>query len=137
VKKLRQISIIGLGLLGSSVSLAVLRAFGGVKTVGYSHRSVTRQKARHLAVASEIVDDLRESVGAADVVILATPISTFEQIFMEIRDALADECIVTDVGSTKVLPHRWDGQAPAEKSALYWFSSYRRFGTERRGVRQG
>jgi len=35
-----------MGLLGSSVSLAILRAFGGVKTVGYSHRSETRREGK-------------------------------------------------------------------------------------------
>jgi prephenate dehydrogenase len=107
LKELKQITVVGLGLLGGSITLTVLRTFAGVKTVGYSHRSVTRRKARQLAVATEIADDIRMSVSNADLVILATPICTFEKIFGEISDALPSSCIVTDVGSTKVLPHRW------------------------------
>ncbi len=107
LKELRQITVIGLGLLGGSITLAVLRSFPNIKAVGYTHRAITRRKAKRLAVASEVVDDIKASVAEADIVILATPICTFENIFSEIAGALPHGCIVTDVGSTKVLPHRW------------------------------
>lgn len=132
MKELRQITVIGLGLLGGSITLAVLRTFAGVKTVGYSHRSVTRRKARQLAVATEITDDIKTSVSRTDLVILATPICTFEKIFDKISDALPSGCIVTDVGSTKVLPHRW-----AEKrlpKSVYYVGSHPIAGSEQRGV---
>jgi prephenate dehydrogenase len=102
LKGLKQITVIGLGLLGGSITLAVLRCLAGVKTVGYSHRAATRRKARELAVATEIVDDMKLSVSNSDVVILATPVCAFEEIFSIISDALPSGCIVTDVGSHPV-----------------------------------
>ena len=132
MKDLRQISVIGLGLLGGSITLAVLRSFPGVKTVGYSHRSKTRRKAKQLAVATEIVDDLNLSVSNADLVILATPICTFEKIFSTIGDALPAGCIVTDVGSTKVLPHRW--AAKKLPKTVHYVGSHPIAGSEQRGV---
>jgi prephenate dehydrogenase len=132
MKDLRQISVIGLGLLGGSITLAVLRTFAGVKTVGYTHRSKTRRKAKQLAVATEIVDDLNLSVSNADLVILATPISTFEKIFSAIADALPRGCIVTDVGSTKVLPHRW--AAKKLPKTVHYVGSHPVTGSEQRGV---
>jgi len=132
MKDLRQISVIGLGLLGGSITLAVLRSFPGVKTVGYTHRSKTRRKAKQLAVATEIVDDLNLSVSNADLVILATPISTFEKIFSAIADALPPGCIVTDVGSTKVLPHRW--AAKKLPKTVHYVGSHPVTGSEQRGV---
>ena len=132
MKDLRQISVIGLGLLGGSITLAVLRTFPGVKTVGYTHRSKTRRKAKQLAVATEIVDDLNLSVSNADLVILATPISTFEKIFSAIGDALPRGCIVTDVGSTKVLPHRW--AAKKLPKTVHYVGSHPVTGSEQRGV---
>jgi prephenate dehydrogenase len=132
LKDLRQITVIGLGLLGGSVSLAVLRSFAGIKTVGYTHRAVTRRKARELAVASEIVDDITESVSGADLVILATPIRTFEKIFGAIAGALPRGCIVTDVGSTKVLPHRW--AAKRLPRTVHYVGSHPIAGSEQRGV---
>jgi len=132
VKDLRQITVIGLGLLGGSITLAVLHSFSGVKAVGYSHRAATRRKARKLAVASEITDDIKASVANADLVILATPICTFEEIFGQISDALPAGCIVTDVGSTKVLPHRW--AAKKLPDSVYYVGSHPIAGSEQRGV---
>ena len=132
MKELKQISVIGLGLLGGSITLSVLRSFSRVKVVGYSHRSVTRRKARELAVATEIVDDMSESVSGADLVILATPIRTFEEIFSTIGDVLPRGCIVTDVGSTKVLAHRWaDKRLP---KTVHYVGSHPIAGSEQRGV---
>ncbi len=132
VKDLKQITVIGLGLLGGSITLAVSRSFPGVKAVGYSHRPATRQKARKLCVANEVADNIKDSVAGADIVILATPIYTFEQILTEIANALPNGCIVTDVGSTKVLPHRW-----AEKilpKTVFYAGSHPIAGSEQRGV---
>jgi prephenate dehydrogenase len=132
VKDLKRTTVIGLGLLGGSISLAVLRSFARAKVVGYTHRPSTRARARQLAVATEIVDCLKSSVSDADLVILATPICTFEGIFSEIADALPSGCIVTDVGSTKALPHRW----AAEKlpKTVHYVGSHPIAGSEQRGV---
>ena len=132
MKDLRQITVLGLGLLGGSIGSAVLRCFPGVKVVGYTHRPRTRAKAGKLAVATEISDDIARSVSAADLVILATPISTFEKYFSQIAVALPSGCIVTDVGSTKVWPHRW-----AEKTLpgnVHYVGSHPIAGSEQRGV---
>ena len=48
LKKLKQITVVGLGLLGGSITLAVLRSFSSIKTVGFAHRAVTRKKAKEL-----------------------------------------------------------------------------------------
>jgi len=132
LKDLRQTTIIGLGLLGGSIALAVLRSFARAKVVGYTHRASTRAKARQLAVATEIVDCLTSSVSNADLVILATPICTFEKILSEIGDALPSGCIVTDVGSTKVLPHRWAARKLPKR--VHYVGSHPIAGSEQRGV---
>jgi len=132
LKDLKQITVIGLGLLGGSITLAVLRTFAGVKTVGYTHRPTTRRKARQLAVATEIVDDINQSVSNADLVILATPVRTFEKIFCTISDALPKDCIVTDVGSTKVFPHRW--AAKKLPGTIHYVGSHPIAGSEQRGI---
>jgi len=132
LKDLRQITVLGLGLLGGSIGLAVLRCFPGVKVVGYTHRPRTRAKARQLGVATEIVDDIERSVSAADLVILATPISTFEEYFSQIAGALPSGCIVTDVGSTKVWPHRWAAKILPRN--VHYVGSHPVAGSEQRGV---
>lgn len=121
-----------MGLLGGSVALTAQRSLGQVKVVGFSHRASTRRKARELSVATEIVDDLASSALGSDIVILATPIYTFEKIFAEIRGHLKAGAIVTDVGSTKVLPHRWAArQLP---KTVHYVGSHPIAGSEQRGV---
>lgn len=132
MRDLKQITVIGLGLLGGSITSTILRAFSGVKAVGYTHHASTRRKARQLAVASEIVDDIKASVSDADLVILATPIRTFEKIFGQISDALPRGCIVTDVGSTKLLPHRWAAKKLPE--SVHYVGSHPIAGSEQRGI---
>ena len=132
MKDLRQITVIGLGLLGGSISLAVLRSFARVKVVGYTHRPSTRDKARQLAVAGEIVDDICQSVSKSDLVILATPLCTFENVFSRIADSLMGGCIVTDVGSTKVFPHRWAVDKLPKN--VHYIGSHPIVGSEQRGV---
>ena len=132
MKDLKQITVVGLGLLGGSISLAVLRSFPRVKMIGYTHRPRTRTKARTLSIATEVVDCLQTSVSKADLVILATPIETFEKTFSEIADALPDGCIITDVGSTKVLPHRWATRKLPKR--VHYVGSHPIAGSEQRGV---
>lgn len=132
MKNLHQVTVLGTGLLGASLTLALKRAGGSIKTAGYSHRESTREKARGLDVADIIYDKIEEAVASADMVILATPILTFEKCFKQIAGHLKEGCIVTDVGSTKVLPHRW-----AKKilpGSVFYVGSHPIAGSEKRGV---
>jgi cyclohexadieny/prephenate dehydrogenase len=129
---LRKITVIGLGLLGGSVCRAASRAISGVRTAGFAHRPSTRAKAHRLKLADEIFDDMRASVADANIVILATPVCTFEGILSEIADALPEGAIVTDVGSTKVMPHRW--AAKYLPKSVHYVGSHPIAGSEQRGV---
>jgi prephenate dehydrogenase len=132
MKDLRNISVVGLGLLGGSIALAARQRLPGARVIGYSHRASTRAKARELGAGTEIVDDLAAAVRTADLVILATPIFTFEGYFAEMSPSLAAGCIVTDVGSTKVMPHQWADHR-LDKRAHY-VGSHPVAGSEQRGV---
>lgn len=132
MKSLRQVSIVGLGLLGGSISLAVRQRMPGVVVVGYSHRAATRRRAKALGIASRVVGDLAAAVRTTDLVILATPIFTFEQYFRELAGMVPPGCIVTDVGSTKLLPHQWADQKLG--NAARYVGSHPIAGSEQRGV---
>jgi prephenate dehydrogenase len=132
VKDLQDICVIGLGLLGGSVSLAARQRFAEATVTGYSHRATTRRKARELAVASVVADDLASAVKRADLVILATPIFTFERYFEALGGLARAGCIVTDVGSTKMLPHRWAEETLGGR--VRYVGSHPVAGSEQRGV---
>jgi prephenate dehydrogenase len=121
-----------LGLLGGSIALAVRQHLPGIAVVGYSHRAATRRRAKSLDIATEVAGDLAEATAMADLVILATPIFTFEQYFAELNATVPRDCIVTDVGSTKVLPHQWAEQR-LDRGVRY-VGSHPIAGSEQRGV---
>lgn len=132
MKNLKRITVIGLGLLGGSVVLAAWRAFNGIKTTAYTHRASTRKKAKKLGHVCKLVDNIKDSVLDCQLVILATPICTFEDIFSQISGCLPKGCIVTDVGSTKALPHRWAAEILPKN--IRYVGSHPIAGSEQRGV---
>ncbi len=132
MKNLKKISVVGMGLLGASVTLSIKRELSSTKIVGYSHRDSTRRKAEDYGVADEIVDSLAAAVEDMDVVILATPIQTFESYFEDMGQYLKPGCIVTDVGSTKSLPHQW--AAKHLPKGVHYVGSHPIAGSEKRGL---
>jgi prephenate dehydrogenase len=132
MKELRNISVVGLGLLGGSIALAARQRLPAIRVIGYSHRPSTRAKAADLGVATEIAADLAGAVQGADLVILATPIFTFEKYFADISPHVRQGCIVTDVGSTKVMPHRWAERRLTGQA--YYVGSHPIAGSEQRGI---
>ncbi len=121
-----------MGLLGASITMAVSRCGRSCRSVGFSHRASTRRKARRLEVATCIVDSIEGCVAQADLVILATPICTFEGLFQQIAPLVQPGCIITDVGSTKSMPHRWADQI--FKRRIHYVGSHPIAGSEKQGV---
>lgn len=132
MKEIKKISVIGMGLLGASVTLSSKRALPRTKVIGYSHRESTRKKSREYELAHEISDTLEGAVTDVDIVILATPIQTFEAYFRDIAKHAKEGCIVTDVGSTKTLPHKW-AEKHLDKKTFY-VGSHPIAGSEKRGL---
>lgn len=130
--KLRQVSVVGMGLLGASITLAISRIAPSIRTVGFAHRASTRKKARQLEVAQVVTGDLQTCVEGADLIILATPICLFESLLLEIRKYAKPGAIVTDVGSTKRIPHQW-ADATLDKTMTY-VGSHPIAGSEKQGV---
>lgn len=132
LKDLDTISIIGLGLLGGSLGLAINRVFPRVKRLGFSHRKVTRDKALEAGTVDHVSSSIKDSVRNSQLVILASPISTFASIMEEMADALPNGCLVTDVGSTKTLPARWAREKLPKR--VQFLGSHPMAGSEQRGV---
>lgn len=132
INDLETVTIIGLGLLGGSLGLAINRAYPNVKRVGFSHRTATRQKALHLGVVDCLCDNLDQAVRQGQLIILATPIGAFENLMKQMSPSLAPATLVTDVGSTKVVPAQW-AKEHLPKHVEY-LGSHPIAGSEQRGV---
>ncbi len=103
-----RIAILGLGLIGGSLGLALKQSrLRDVELVGYSRSRETREKARRAGAIDTIAPDPASAVRDAAIVIIATPILTIRQMMEEIAPALPQDCTVTDVGSTKANVMRW------------------------------
>ena len=98
---IKRLAIIGVGLIGGSLSLA-LRARGAVtEVIGIGRGEANLRRGVELGVIDRYTFDPCEGVKDADVVFLATPVCTIASIVERIAPHLAPGAIVTDGGSVK------------------------------------
>ena len=99
--KFQRLALIGCGLMGGSFALA-LREAGLVQHItGFSASEKTRQRAVELRVIDQTCTSVAEAVKGADMVLLAVPVRAMPSSFAAMRDALAPQALLMDVGSTK------------------------------------
>lgn len=96
-----RVAIIGLGLLGGSIGLAVAEHLPGVVTTGYDADPAVRRRAAERGLAGTICETAPEAVAGADLVILCVPVGAMGEVAREIAPALKPDALVSDVGSTK------------------------------------
>jgi cyclohexadieny/prephenate dehydrogenase len=96
-----RVAIIGLGLLGGSIGLAVAEHLPGVTTTGYDADPAVRRRAAGRGLAGTICETATEAVAGADLVILCVPVGAMGEVARDFAAALAPGALVSDVGSTK------------------------------------
>jgi len=100
----KQITIVGTGLLGASLGLALkARGFDG-RIVGLGRRLVTVERAKATGAVDVATDQPDRCVPQSDLVVLALPLSGFATVFQQIAPHDHDQLIISDVGSTKLEP---------------------------------
>lgn len=97
----RNVAIIGLGLLGGSIGLAVREHLPLVKTTGYDADEKVRARAGELELVDRIYDDPVDAVTGADLVILAIPVGAMAAAAKAIAPGLEMDTVISDVGSSK------------------------------------
>ena len=98
----RQVAIIGLGLLGGSIGLAVREHLPDVTTTGYDSDAGVREQARRLGLAGTIANDPVEAVRGADLVIFCVPVGAMGAAARAIAPGLSSDAVISDVGSSKI-----------------------------------
>jgi len=98
---IKKITIIGVGLIGGSLAKAIKNNNLAEAVFGFG-RNLSRLKD---AQKSNIIDqysiDISEALEGASIVVIATPVGTFESILRELKPYITEGMIITDVGSTK------------------------------------
>lgn len=105
---MQRIAIIGLGLIGGSIGLALKRAnLPEAEIAGTARTRDTLQKAKKMGAIDVAEPTAEDAVRGARVVIIASPILTIPRILDEIAPVLEEGAIVTDAASTKGAVMRW------------------------------
>lgn len=126
------ITIVGVGLLGGSLGLAVKAANGAVRIVGVGHRKSSLDEALAIGAVDAVSLDPAQGVRDASLVVLCTPIGLFDPLLKRIAPALKRGAVVTDVGSTKLAVVRTGERALDGRAAFV--GGHPIAGSEQRGV---
>ena len=111
----KRVALIGIGLIGSSISHAMRRRGLAGEIVGHARTEATRATALKLGLISNAYASAAEAAAGADLVILCSPVGVYGALAAEIGPRLTPGAIVTDVGSVKgavvrdVAPHLPEG----------------------------
>ena len=97
----QRIAIIGLGLLGGSIGLAVRQHLPGATTTGYDRDPQVRKRATERKLADRICETAADAAREADLVIFCVPPGAMGDAAREIAGALPADALVSDVGSCK------------------------------------
>jgi cyclohexadieny/prephenate dehydrogenase len=96
-----RVALIGLGLIGSSMSHAMRRGGLASSIVGHARSAETRAAAMRLGLVDAVFETAADAVKDADLVVLCVPVGACGVIAAQIGPHLAPGVIVTDVGSVK------------------------------------
>ncbi len=96
-----RVTIIGLGLIGSSVARAIRANMPTVRITGYDSDSGVRERARALEFCDDITDQPGSAVIDTALVILCVPVGAMGDVATQFADDLPHDAIVSDVGSCK------------------------------------
>lgn len=96
-----KLAIIGVGLIGSSLSLGLKQAGAVGQVIGFGRNQESLARGVELGVIDHFTDSIAASVSDADVIVVAVPLGAMRQVFAELKPALKKDAIITDVGSAK------------------------------------
>lgn len=119
---MQHISIVGLGLIGGSIGLALRRWSAAhdnaLHVTGYDADMDKQSLAKKNGVVDTTTWSLGDAVTNADVVIIATPVGAMQELFADIGPTLKQGAIVTDTGSTKANVLEWANVLPDHASFI-------------------
>ena len=134
-KKIKNVAIIGGGLIGSSLahSIRVNQLSDNLRI--FDAKTDVREKLKEVFKSQEVCENLNETVSDADLVFLCVPVGSMRDVAEKISNLLKKGCILTDTGSTKNSVIK-DIQ-PFIKEDVWFIPSHPLAGTENSGPGAG
>ena len=96
-----KVCIIGCGLIGSSLARAIKKHNLSEKIVSSNRSDIVNKKVLGLKIVNDSSSDTQKMVKDSDLIIIATPLSSYENVILKIKNSLKNGMILTDVGSVK------------------------------------
>ena len=97
----KKVCIIGCGLIGSSLARAIKKHNLSGKIVSSNRSDIVNKKVLELKIVDDSSSDTQKMVNDSDLIIIATPLSSYENVILKIKNSLKNGMILTDVGSVK------------------------------------
>ena len=132
---MKNILIIGCGLIGSSVLRAICKNKIAKKVFVYEKSKTNISKIKKLKLPCTILTNFKEAVPNVDLIIVCTPLSEYKGIILKLNKYLSPKTIITDVGSSKEKSH--DVIKKTLKKGISWTSSHPIAGSEVSGPEHG
>lgn len=101
MERLETVAIIGVGLIGGSIGLALRSEGLASRVVGVGRDIRKLEQARARGILDEATTDLAEGVSQAEVVVVCTPVSRIPHDVRRAAEAAGPDVLITDAGSTK------------------------------------
>ena len=133
MKLFKKIAIIGVGLIGGSIGLAIKKRKLAGEVAGVFRRTSTMRRALKCKAVDLATLDIEAGVRGADLVVIATPVSLIPKTLKRITPFLKSGAIVTDVGSVKGWVVK-ECEDLIRKSNISFVGSHPMAGSERTGV---
>ncbi len=131
----KKVCIIGCGLIGSSIARAIRKNNLSTMIVSSNRSDSVNKKVIELKIVDNSSSDTKKMAEGSDLIIIATPLSSYEDIISKIKDSLKSGTILTDVGSVKEnIISLIEKDVPTNVS---WIPSHPIAGTEESGPEAG
>ena len=131
----KKICIVGCGLIGSSLAKAIRKNNLAEKIVSSNRSDASNKKVIELKIVDDSSSDTKKMAEGSDLVVIATPLSSYEDVISKIKNSLKDGVILTDVGSVKENIINLIEKNISE--SISWIPSHPIAGTEQSGPEAG
>ncbi len=129
----KKVAIIGVGLLGGSLGLALRQWRQAERVVGFVRRAASVAECERLGAVDRATRDLDQAVTDADLIVLCTPIAQMRPLVERMLPAIRAGAIITDVGSVKGSLVR-ELELLAAKASAHFVGGHPMAGAEQTGV---
>jgi len=102
-----RVAIIGLGLIGGSLGLALHQGKAARQVAGYDLTKGVGDRARKLGAIDQSCSSLAEAARGSELIILATPVGAMRSLLQQLATQASPGAVITDVASTKAQVISW------------------------------